>query len=312
MMKIIKCDDNVMSRIPNVLGLIYEIFGEKDVVVFATLDNDKKMGFVARVGGDCVYINDKGEYTLFALDTNEELDRIRIDGYLAFMDDLYFTDENNKEYRLQMMPLQTPDIDGFDGYISFKQYDPKTDTFCEINYQQMYREVDGRTPIYGVRTQEIDAVYIDEKYKKSRGYLRGLPLPKRAKYYTKVAYENGEMGYDWIMIKDYGLAEFKANRNLITSRSKEVRYVKSSFVRFDGGYGDFWPFADQIKREEIDKIIQSYGFLSEVPSVFIDIYNGYNYTLRQVNEIITEMKRIRPILDTPEGADMGMTLRLSK
>ncbi|MDE5888501.1 MAG: hypothetical protein K2H20_00605, partial [Bacilli bacterium] len=275
-MKIIECTDEIVKQLPNVLGLIYSIFGESDVVVFATLNKDKKLGFVARVNEQCVYIDDKGDYTLFALNAEEELERIRIDRYVAFMDDLYFTDEDEKEYRLQMLPLTQPDNDGYDGYISFKQYDPKIDTFCEINYQQMYREIDGRAPIYGFRTQEIDGVYIDEKYNKSKGYIKGLPLPKRAKYYTKAAFENGEAGYDWIRIKDYGLAEFMVNRNFTTGRNREVRYVKSSYVRLDGSYGDLWPLAHQMKREEIDEIIKSYGFLSEVPSILLDIYNGSN------------------------------------
>ncbi len=311
-MKIIKCTDDVIQKLPNVLGLIYSIFGDSDVVVFATLDKENNLGFVARVSDQCVFINHKGEYTLFGLNSDEELDRIRINGYVAFMDDLYFTDASDKEYRLQMLPLSSPDTDGYDGYISFKQYDPSIDTFCEINYQQMYREVNGKAPIYGFRTQEIDGVYIDEKYNKSKGYIKGLPLPKRAKYYTKAAFEEGQMGYDWIKIKDYGLEEFLANRNIATGRNREVRYVKSSYVRLDGSYGDLWPFAHQMKREEIDEIIKGYGFLSEVPSLFIDIYNGSNYTLNEIQEIVAEMKAIRPILDTPEGADMGMTLSLSK
>lgn len=311
-MKIIKCTDDVIQKLPNVLGLIYEVFGERDVVVFATLDKNKELGFVARVNEQCLYINNRGEYTLFALNNEEELDRIRIDGYVAFMDNLYFTDSDDKEYVLEMSKLEIPDTDGYDGCIRFKQYDPKIDTFCEINYQQMYREVNGKAPIYGFRTQEIDGVYIDEKYKDSKGYFRGLPLPKRAKYYTKAAYNDGEMGYDWIKIKDYGLAEFLANRNITTGRDREVRYVKSSYVRLDGSYGDLWPFAHQMKREEIDEIIKSYGFLTEVPSVLLDIYNGSNYTLNEIQEIIAEMKAIRPVLDTLEGADMGMTLSLSK
>lgn len=312
-MEIIRCTDDVIQKLPNVLGLIYEIFGENDVVVFATLDKHKNLGFVARVNEQCVYIDNNGEYTLFALNEQEELDRLRKDGYVAYFGELYFTDDKNKEYRLQMLPFNQPDTDGYDGYISFKQYDPEIDTLCEINYQQMYREVNGIAPIYGFRTSEIDGVYIDEKYTKSKGYIKGFPLPKRAKYYTKAAFEDGEIGYDWIKIKDYGLIEFLSNRNSIAveRNRRAVRYVKSSYTRLDGSYGDLWPFAHQMKREEIDEIIKSYGFVSEVPSLFIDIFNGTDFTVNQIQEIVREMKKIRPMLETPEGAEFGMTLKLS-
>lgn len=75
--------------------------------------------------------------------------------------------------------------------------------------------------------------------------------------------------------------------------------------------GDLWPFAHQMKREEIDEIIKSYGFVSEVPSLFIDIFNGTDFTVNQIQEIVREMKKIRPMLETPEGAEFGMTLKLS-
>lgn len=311
-MEIIRCTEDVLVNLPNVVGLLYEIYGEKEIIVFATLDKEKKLGFVGRANGDCVYINNRGEYTLFALNQDEELDKVRVDGYVAYMDNLYFTDAKDKEYRLQMLPLDPPDLDGYDGYISFKQYNPDTDVLCEINYQQMYREVNGKAPIYGFRTQEIDGVYIDEKYNQSKGYLRGLPLPKRAKYYTKAAYNDGEMGYDWIKIKDYGLAEFLANRNITTGRDREVRYVKSSYVRLDGSYGDFWPLASQMKREDIDEVIKSYGFLSEVPSVLLEIYNGSNYTVNQIQDIVSEMKKLIPVIEQDAQTDMCIGLRLSK
>ena len=76
-MKIIKCTDDVIQKLPNVLGLIYEVFGERDVVVFATLDKNKELGFVARVNEQCLYINNRGEYTLFALNNEEELEKTK-------------------------------------------------------------------------------------------------------------------------------------------------------------------------------------------------------------------------------------------
>lgn len=41
-MEIVKCTDDIIQKLPNVLGLIYEIFGERDVIVFATLNKQKK------------------------------------------------------------------------------------------------------------------------------------------------------------------------------------------------------------------------------------------------------------------------------
>lgn len=168
----------------------------------------------------------------------------------------------------------------------------------------MYYETNGYAPIYGIRTNEIDGVFIDENYTKAKKGLKGLPLPKEAKYYTKVAYSFGEIGYKWIKVKDCG--------DNSTEEERKVRYVKASYRRLDGTFGDLWPFAPQMKREEIENIIKSYGFKTEIPNLILNVYNGVDQTLKKVEQIVDEIKRVMPLLEESENANMCLTLRLSK
>lgn len=133
-MKIVLCDENIIGKLPNVVNLIYEIFGETDVLLFAIMDENKELGFVARVCEQCVYINYQGNYILFALNQKEELNWFTKEDFTIFCNPLYFIDYEGVQYRLQMRQFNKLDLDGFDGLISFSQYNPQIDTFCKITY----------------------------------------------------------------------------------------------------------------------------------------------------------------------------------
>ncbi len=311
-MQIIRFDEDIVKRLPNIEKVIYDMFGSEDVLIFAVLDEKQKMGFVVRSNDGCLYIDNKGESIPFSLDENDDLSLLRKDDYVInFNEELTFMSQDNIMHFLRLHKYNQPDCDGYDGSIEYKQYDSKRDIMCVINYQQMYREYDGRPCIYQFRTNEIDGVYIDEKY--SRGdHKKGFPLPKRAKYYTKVECAEDEIGYDWMKIKDYGLVNFLSNNIPALERGKSIRYVKSLYRGLDGSFRDLWPLAKQIRREAIDEIVKSYGFNTQVPSLFISVYNGYDETVKDIQAIVEEMKRVLPLLKTEEGSDLGAVLKFVK
>lgn len=311
-MKIVNCDQEIINNIPKIMELLYNIYGEEEINVYATLE-DKKLGFVARVGQNCVFINHMGEYTLFTVDENGELLSVRRDGYnVCFNDKTYFVDSDGKEYLVEIGPYPEPDEEGYDGCVIYKQYDNKTDVMCELRYQHNIRNINGRIPIYSFHLKELDTVYIDERYNATKGYRPGL-LPRRAKYFTKVAYEEGSFGYDLMAINDYGLFEFLMKGSYaLHLEHRAVRYVKSCFMTSDYRYGDTWPFARQFSAEDIEKVIEQYGFSKEIPQLMIDVHNGNDKVVSEIEGLVKEMARVEGILDKEENSNMRLTLKISE
>ena len=141
MVQITEITEDLLKRVPHIIELLYELYGAKTIGLFAVLV-DGKLGFVGRDGANCVYIHDNG-YNRFTLNEQEEIGAIGFDSFDAFFnDDVYFVSKDNKvENYLRLIPISEPDIDGYDGCVTFKQYNPENDTFCDIRYQHMYREI---------------------------------------------------------------------------------------------------------------------------------------------------------------------------
>lgn len=289
MIQITNIDSETLQEIPNVIELLYEIFGPKTIALFAVVVNNE-LGFIGRDGGNCVYIHKDG-YNNFTLDQNENLGALRKDGLeIFFGDDIYFVDENKIEQYVDLCSMSEPDQDEYDGYVSYKQYNSANDTLCEMRFQHMYREIDGKPIIYGYHTKKIDCLYIDEDYTKMPRPTKGI-LPKRAKYYTKVEFDDDMIGYKMSVLREHGLAEFleKGPYKLEKDR-KLVRYAKTQLIDLDGNYRDFWPLGEQLKTEELLELIKSYGFRTELPYQLIDIYNGRDNLVNTIQEIVEQMK----------------------
>ena len=309
MVQIVDMDEETLQQVPHVIELLYEIFGAKTIGLFAVLV-DNKLGFVGRDGGNCVYIHKDG-YNHFTLKENEEIGAIR-KGKLEmyFGDDVYFVDENKIEQHLELCSFSEPDADDYDGCVSYMQYNPKNDTCCEIRYQHMYREINGRPIIYSFHTKKIDCLYINEDYTKKGKPKKGI-LPKRAKYYTKVEFDDREIGYKITGIREYGLMEFlEKGPYELQMESNAVRYAKTQLIDLDGNYRDFWPLGEQLKTDEIMALIKSYGFNVEVPEELIEIYNGRDDLINSILEIVERMKEISKELKEKEESEKFAILTL--
>ena len=291
MVQIVEITGDLLPKVPHVIELLYELYGAKTIGLFAVLVNDN-LGFIGRDGVDCVYIHNDG-YNRFTLNDQEELGAIEIDDLQVFLgEDVFFVSKGKIEHHIDLIPLSEPDQDDYDGCVSYKQYNPENDTLCEIRYQHMYREIDGRPNIYGYHTQKIDCLYIDEEYTKKGSPIKGI-LPKRSKYYTKVEFDDEMVGYKLTGIREYGLFEFlekgpyelKMERNLI-------RYARTKYIGSDGNYHDFWPLGEQLKSGELEELIKGYGFCCEPSWLMIEIYNGRNDMIDLLKIIVAEMKEI--------------------
>ena len=291
MVQIVEMTEELISNVPHVIELLYELYGAKTIGLFAVIVDDK-LGFVGRLGADCVYIHDKG-YNRFTLNAKEELGAIGLDGLDVFFgDSIYFVSKDKIEHHIDLLPLSQIDTDDYDGCVSYKQYNPLNDTLCEIRYQHMYREIDGRPIIYSYHTKKIDCLYIDEDYTKKGTPNKGI-LPKRSKYYTKVEFDDDMLGYKLTGIREYGLLEFleKGPYQLQMERNL-IRYARTKYIGSDGNYHDFWPLGEQLKPDELEQLIKNYGFNIEPLWQMIEIYNGRSEIVDIIQSIVKEMKPI--------------------
>ena len=290
MMQIVEINEELLNKVPHIIKLLYELFGEKQIGLFAVLV-DGELGFIGRDGVNCVYIHKKG-YNRFTLNEKEEVGAIGFNDFDAFFGDtVYFVSHDKKdEYYLSLVPLPEPDIDGYDGCVIFNQYNPANDTFCDIRYQHMYRERDGRPVIYGFHTQKIDSVYIDEQFTKKGSPMKGL-LPNRSKYYTRVEFDNTMVGYKLAGIREYGLLEFLEKGPYgLQMDANVIRYARAKYIDCDGNLHDLWPFGEQLKKEELETLISDYGFRVEPASDYIEITNGQNSIVNTIHSLAREMK----------------------
>lgn len=291
MIQIVECTEDILKNVPNVIELLYQIYGAKTIALFAVFVDDK-LCFVARDGANCVYIHGEG-YNHFTINENDELGALRKDDIeIFFGDDLYFVDANKIEHHVELIQLPLPDDMDYDGCVAYKQYNPSNDTMCEIRYQHMYNESNGRARIYGYHTQKIDCLYIDEEYTNKPKLGRGI-LPNRSKYYAKVEFDEDMIGYNWIGIREYGLINFlQKGPYQLQMAPTMVRYARTKYIGSDGNYHDFWPLGEQLKPEELKELISSYGFNTELPWQMIEIYNGNDRLVNTVSLIVEEMKGI--------------------
>ncbi len=291
MVQIVELDEETLNQVPHVIELLYEIYGPTTIGLFAVLV-DGNLGFVGRNGVDCVYIHKDG-YNNFTLTQDEELGAIRTSGFEVFFgDDIYFVDKNNIECHVDLLRLSEPDQDDYDGCVSYKQYNPSNDTLCEIRYQHMYREMDGRPIIYGYHTKKIDCLYIDEDYSKKKMPSKGI-IPKRSKYYSKMEFDVEELGYKLALLKEYGLIDmFSDNLCNPPIERNLIRYIQTKYIDANGCYHDFWPLGEQLKIEDLNNLIKSYGFRTELPWEMIEIYNDRDRLVNNIREIVKEMKTI--------------------
>ncbi len=297
MAKIIRCTDEVIEKIPNIMGHVYEYFGDKELIIYAVLE-DKDLNFIVCDHQNCIYIKSSYqsyEIIPFTLKEDKTIGMIKIGPDFFFYSDegiTYMVDENKKEHMIGAKPLSHEDSEGYDGCVFYVQYNPNNDTLCDIRYQQMYREVDGKPRIYSFHTKKKDIVAIDEQYSKYGADKTGL-IPHTSKYYTKYEFKEEETGYTLTAIKDYGLIDVILNGAYNLQKTNQVvRYVKSSYVSKDGNYFDLWPLSKQLTPEELDEIIKSYGFDINIPDTYLDFYNDNIPVVREIRSLVEEMKEL--------------------
>lgn len=309
--KIIPCDENIIAQIPNILNFLDDLFGEREIRVYATLEDDK-LGFVGETDDFSVLIDNEANCTIFTRGEDGKLYSVYKDNYSIFFENnelSHIIDNNKIEYSVAFCPLEIEDKDGYDGNVCFKQYNPNNDVLCSIYYQHDYREKDGNPYIFDEHTKQIGELYIDEYYKTKPKYKPGL-LPKRAKYFLGYTFMHGDPEYNMVALKEYGILRVTTEGalSLLGSR-KVVRYIKAQALSARYELYNNWPLSRHYVEEELKDLINSYGVKSELPKLFIDLYNDEDEDAIRIKEIIMDVNKIKEV-ENPETTNMWLKLKI--
>lgn len=290
MPKIIMCDNiNVLTELPHILKYASEQFQDMDIVSYAVLDDEKRINFILRHNSECIYLKNEDKcikFYHFSINENYLLD-----GFVAGKYDIYnrnpvlmINRENLSQLVLDVVKREEPSDEGYDGIISFRQYNPENDISLEMQYQQMIRTVNGRHPIYECNLNNLDYVFIDKNASRNKPLTFG-PVINR-EYFARFDLSYDSVGYQRQKIKEILLnGTFEDKRNI-------VKYYTIKLITPRGNYITLFPFGNSYEKDDIIEIIRKYGFETSVPEELLSAYNGNNSIFNEILELTKQISEV--------------------
>ena len=291
MMKVVNCDQSILEKVPNIFQKVYDHFGVKPVDLYAGVEGQDYLCFLAICGIDGLLIDKRG-CREFKVDLDYRLAEYIGKEYNAFFSRSgiqTFTDKKDNEFAISFDKLDEPDDEEYTGEITFVQYHPTEDVFCQLTYPQMYREQEGVSPIYSYHTKSPNSVFIKENSSTKPRKKFGL-AGKDTQNYIRYTFDRDMAGYSKILFYEHGLLRTLFNSSYVLEKDDTLRrFVKNPIV-FNGVYRNVWPFVDFYKEKDIEELVKKYGFLTEIPEELINFYNGYDRSLNDINSILGQLK----------------------
>ena len=299
-MQIINCDrEDIICKVPNLEGVLTSYFGDKDVLLFACLDNDK-LSFIGRCGTYCVYID--GDKVLpFGLNEESKLDFYYMDemhyypnGFKLFDDEeVICKDKKGNLHAVISYPMEFEE--GNVGAFSYFQYNEKKDALCEIRYRHHFmKDKDGKSPIYGYyKTRKMESVYINRDHSKHKDFSHGF-IPGSFSHYELISFDSDMLGYNFIAISEHGLLSvLREGSYSLVKEGTANRYLKSYYVKKDGTPLEMpWPICRFYKEEDVIEELTGLGFGTEVPEELIYLYNGESHNKKLIDQLINMMNGV--------------------
>lgn len=182
------------------------------------------------------------------------------------------------------------DMDGFDGVVSYVQYNQEHDVRLMLIYQQMYNT---KNKVYSYHIDKKPFQILIEKGigKKQKGSL----LPVLSQRYVRCDYDyrNHNILYSLAVIKDYGLQEFMEKGAFALHKDDVISRYQLIKSNLPNGYiVTGFPFCKQYHYENFFELFKKYGFKSEVPKHLLEIHNDEYDDLNKFQAIATYMKEI--------------------
>lgn len=299
MTKLIEIGMETLENVPSILCFIRDVYGYGHPIMLYAVDGDNK-GFIIRNGNQCTYIIDRQTLDLveFTLNDDNSLNSILKDDYLISYnsDDItVYTDINNNiEMTLLYDKYEENDLEGYDGTVVFTQYRLSADKRCEIHYPHMYRKnvKTGDAQIYPFNLRELQAIFIDNEYGEKGANAHGL-IRRGSKYFHRITVCNGDIDYDIIALREYGLENFLKNTSYSLLKSDKVnRYCTIKLLLPSDVACTFFPLCKMYEEEDIKQYLINETFLTEVPQFVIDEYNGEDSLVNDIKEISLQIATI--------------------
>lgn len=309
MYKLKELTDNDVLRHELSIRCAYQVHG--DVVgTFYLLDKDGKESILHNVDNIFMIIDEldgKVSYTMFAVDDNFELSDL---GYPEFefhlLDNEYvFLDrETGNSYSIALNErVDGEDVDGYNGYVRFTQFNPDTKERTTITFQHMYSQGRMVSPFHTKKPFQV--IFQSNVKITKKGEFKSN---KKKQYIAKTfSVYDDKLGYDISTIKDYGLNEFmeKGSYALQDNERSITRYYKILYVTDSLYAATGFPFTRQYSLEDMIDMLKMRGFGYEIPQQYMDIYNGRDELLNEVKQLIEEIKKNVVFVDEPYILEMG-------
>ena len=291
---VIKPNEDNIKRIQGVIDYVYRAYKMNEIEAYIIKD-DGELGFVfygTNINGEemSLYINNKEtglELTAFAFDEKGQFSYIGNEDYRYFFteDGMQIIDsKTGMQYALSIVPLisSVSDRVDYNSYLSFRQYNPETDVACEIQYAQQLNLNENDTNVF---IKHPENIFIDSEWSK-KGPIKPGFVPTSRKYFSKIA------------VQEYDISDM--------SVESSVRYVPIKYITKTGDYLTLGYFAKKYEFDELKEIITEGGFLSAVPSKFVDVFKGLDVDIRKLTWIVNEVEEER----NKKENDKGMVFQL--
>ena len=280
----------------NIFNCVGKLFGDYVGVYFKLVVDGVDYILQRRDNVFVLYhVSEQGEvnYDMFTVDEEYNVN-------YAILDDFQVRDEDgNKmivrhnssiiEY-LSLVHREERDVDGYDGFVQYVQFDQEKDVKLMLIYQQRYNE---RGEVYGYHVNKLPFQITIQKGLVAR--QNGSIVPVRTTRYIRGNINESEHPYLYNMavIKEYGLVEFiEKGPYAVQKDDQMVRYYKVLGQTKEGVAVTAFPFGTQYKFEDFSPMFEKYGFANKIPCDLIKLRNGENDELRKYEAIAAYMKEI--------------------
>lgn len=309
MYKLKELTDNDVLRHELSIRCAYQVYG--DVVgSFYLLEKDGKESILHNEDNIFMIIDEldgKVSYTMFAVDDNFELSDLgypEFEFHLLDKEYVFLDRETGKSYSIALNErADGEDVDGYNGYVRFTQFNLDTRERATITFQHMYTEGKMVSPFHTKKPFQV-IFQSNVKITKKGEFKSSSKKQFIAKTFS--IYDD-KLGYDIATIKDYGLSEFleKGSYALQSNERNITRYYKILYVTDSLYAATGFPFTRQYTLEDMIAMLKERGFGYEIPQQYMDIYNGRDELLNEVKQLIEEIKKNIVFVDEPYVLEMG-------
>ena len=309
MYKLKELTDNDVLRHELSIRCAYQVYG--DVVgTFYLLEKDGKESILHNKDNIFMIIDEldgKVSYTMFAVDDNFELSDLgypEFEFHLLDKEYVFLDRETGKSYSIALNErADGEDVDGYNGYVRFTQFNSDTRERATITFQHMFSQGRMVSPFHTKKPFQV-IFQSNVKITKKGEFKSSSKKQFIAKTFS--IYDD-KLGYDIATIKDYGLSEFleKGSYALQSNERNITRYYKILYVTDSLYAATGFPFTRQYTLEDMIAMLKERGFGYEIPQQYMDIYNGRDELLNEVKQLIEEIKKNIVFVDEPYVLEMG-------